>query len=579
MVLWSYALFNLPRFNRLAWGYVHPDHPQGVIATGLESGHLELWDPAQITHETEATLTTPVRALHYHPLQTSILASSSVGGELYIWDLKNPSTPYAPVARSQRLDGVSALVWNAQVAHILASSSLSGYTSKHEVVALQYGGGGPVGGPGAGQGVSGIWRGMSDVAWHPDNATRLITASEDDSQPVIMLWDLRNAHAPEKILTGHEGGILNISWCPQDPEMLLSCRKDNPPTFEQLVVPHLLEPVQSRYIRNSQLRRFHALHSIQSTAPTSTMTTTPKTPANPNNVFDPANFADTADAQNLGSSVNLGRAPKWLKPPVGARFGFGGVLVEVTNAGEEDKRRGQVAIKRVVGESEVVKRAKELIKAEEEEGGMKTFVETRKSDEASKDTYSTLLALFDSDPKSALIKSVGYDASPAALDEALAAVRAKTYEPVVSFAAEATWVPHSPVGEEPEGAPENEEEDKEGSEGTDVPGAAPSEVSAFSSDAKQVDAASTATEPSLFGDEPVGGAPAAGDFFNTLAGGDDTLPTRPRGALVPHLSYNGESSAAATIGTCASSVAGDALPTLSFPTRSFHVHPKKEDAT
>ncbi|CAE6433362.1 unnamed protein product [Rhizoctonia solani] len=608
------------RFNRLAWGYVNPDRPLGVLAAGLESGHLELWDPAQITHETDVssarllqnnTHTGPVRALHFNPLQTSLLASGSVGSELYIWDLKNPSTPYTPGARSQRLDGVSALAWNAQVAHILASSSLSGYTvvwdlrGKREVVALQYGGGGgPVGGPGGGQGVGGVRRGMSDVAWHPDNATRLITASEDDSQPVIMLWDLRNARAPEKILTGHERGILSISWCQQDPDLLLSCGKDNrtmvwnPNSGEivgQLPPSNNWSFLTSWNPRNPDIFATAnydgsiALHSIQSTAPTSTATTAPKAPANPNDVFDPANFADTAEAQNLGSSVNLERAPKWLKTPVGARFGFGGVLVEVTNTGDEDKKHGQVQIKHVVGESEVVERAKELIKAEEEEGGMKTFVESRagkatkeSSEETvaepkdSKDTYSTLLALFDSDPKSALIKLVGYDASPAALDEALAAVRAKTYEPVVSFAPEATHVPHSPVGEEPEGA-----QDDEGSEGTDVPGAAPSEVSAFSSDAKQVDEASTATEPSLFGDEPVGAAPgpAAGDFFNTLASDNDTVPTRPRAALVPHLSYTGESSAAATIGSRASSVAGDAPPTPSFPTKSFRMHPKKEDAT
>ncbi|CAE6516334.1 unnamed protein product [Rhizoctonia solani] len=244
-----------------------------------------------------------------------------------------------------------------------------------------------------------------------------------------------------------------------------------------------------------------ALHSIQSTAPTSTMTTEPK------------------------SSVNLERALKWLKPPVGARFGFGGVLVEVTNqGGEEEKMHGKVQIKQVVGETEVVNRAKELIEAEDSEGGMKSF-----------DTYSTLLALFGSDPKPALIKLVGYDASAAALDEALAAVLAKPYEPVVSFAPEATHVPCSPFSEELEGAP-TEKEDEGAVKGPKCL-ELPSEVSAFSSDAKQVDMASTATEPSLFGDEPVGQTqgPAAGDFFNTLASDNDTLPTRPRASLVPHI--------------------------------------------
>lgn len=30
-------------------------------------------------------------------------------------------------------------------------------------------------------------------------ATRLVTASEDDMSPIIMVWDLRNARAPEKV--------------------------------------------------------------------------------------------------------------------------------------------------------------------------------------------------------------------------------------------------------------------------------------------------------------------------------------------------------------------------------------------
>jgi protein transport protein SEC31 len=90
---------------------------------------------------------------------------------------------------------------------------------KREVVALAYGGGAGTlasqSGAGVGMAVGGR-RGMSDIAWHPDNvgyfscpllfryspvfqATRLVTASEDDSSPIIMMWDLRNARAPEKV--------------------------------------------------------------------------------------------------------------------------------------------------------------------------------------------------------------------------------------------------------------------------------------------------------------------------------------------------------------------------------------------
>ena len=65
-------------------------------------------------------------------------------------------------------------------------------------------------------------RGMSDVAlaWHPDNvscaccalvpapltpkyATRPVTSTEDDNSPVVMVWDLRNAQAPEKVCSSN----------------------------------------------------------------------------------------------------------------------------------------------------------------------------------------------------------------------------------------------------------------------------------------------------------------------------------------------------------------------------------------
>lgn len=89
--------------------------------------------------------------------------------QVYIWDLKDPSKPYSPGTRSSKLDEVSALAWNNQVPHVLATASGTGYTvvwdlrGKREVVALAYGGG--AGGNQTGSGR----RGMSDVEWHPDN--------------------------------------------------------------------------------------------------------------------------------------------------------------------------------------------------------------------------------------------------------------------------------------------------------------------------------------------------------------------------------------------------------------------------
>jgi WD40 repeat protein len=96
--------------------------------------------------------------------------------QVYIWDLKDPSKPYSPGARSSKLDEVSALAWNNQVPHVLATSSGTGYTvvwdlrGKREVVALAYGGGASGNQTGSGR------RGMSDVGWHPDNVCKTLSS-------------------------------------------------------------------------------------------------------------------------------------------------------------------------------------------------------------------------------------------------------------------------------------------------------------------------------------------------------------------------------------------------------------------
>lgn len=65
------------------------------------------------------------------------------------------------------------------------------------------------------------------MLWHPDVATQLVLASEDDRLPVIQIWDLRFATSPLKVLENHTRGILSISWSQADSELLLSSAKDN----------------------------------------------------------------------------------------------------------------------------------------------------------------------------------------------------------------------------------------------------------------------------------------------------------------------------------------------------------------
>lgn len=125
----------------------------------------------------------PVRGLDFNPIQTNLLASGGVAGEVFIWDVKDPSKPYAPTTqKTTKLDEITSVAWNQQVQYVLAGASTTGYTvvwdlrGKREVVSLAYGGGA---GTQAGQmNLSGSMavggrRGMSDIAWHPDNVSNI----------------------------------------------------------------------------------------------------------------------------------------------------------------------------------------------------------------------------------------------------------------------------------------------------------------------------------------------------------------------------------------------------------------------
>lgn len=94
-----------------------------------------------------------------------------------------------PGTKTQPLEDIQNIAWNRQVQHILASVfstrcivwdlrknepiiKLSDSQSRVRFHALQ---------------------------WHPDIATQLWLASEDDQSPVVQLWDLRYATAPAKV--------------------------------------------------------------------------------------------------------------------------------------------------------------------------------------------------------------------------------------------------------------------------------------------------------------------------------------------------------------------------------------------
>jgi len=223
------------RFRTLAWSAMATkteEHPLGLLAGGMADGVVNIWDPAKLTagHPQPQVSTVrrhngPVGGLQFnpHPDSSHLLASGGADNEVYIMSLERPETPNVfvpapPPNTAKHTAEVTALAWNSQVAHIVATASGNGscivwdLRQKRPWCELR----------------DAARACVADVAWNPLEGLNLVTAMGDDQNPVIRMWDLRSSTTmPLATLSGHSQGVLSVSWCPNDPALLMSCGRDN----------------------------------------------------------------------------------------------------------------------------------------------------------------------------------------------------------------------------------------------------------------------------------------------------------------------------------------------------------------
>ncbi|KAM6301346.1 protein transport protein Sec31A isoform 9-T9 [Aegotheles albertisi] len=386
------------RYHKLIWGphsMTSDERVSGVLIAGGENGNVILYDPAKIlAGDAEVIVaqkdkhTGPVRALDVNMFQTNLVASGANESEIYIWDLNNFATPMTPGAKTQPLEDISCIAWNRQVQHILASASPSGRATvwdlrKNEPIIK----------------VSDHNNRMhcSGLAWHPDVATQMVLASEDDRLPVIQMWDLRFASSPLRVLESHTRGILAIAWSMADSELLLSCGKDakilcsNPNTGEMLYEL----PTNTQWCFDIQwcprnpavlsAASFDGRISIYSIMGGSTDGLRQKQvdqlsssfgnldPFGTGQPLPPLQIPQQTAPQSV--VLPLRKPPKWIRRPVGASFSFGGKLVTFENAKsqqqpgiEQQQQRHYVYVSQVVTEQEFLARSNQLQEAVQSEG-------------------------------------------------------------------------------------------------------------------------------------------------------------------------------------------------------------------
>ncbi|XP_040481126.1 protein transport protein Sec31A isoform X6 [Ursus maritimus] len=427
------------RYHKLIWG-PHKMDPKGnvsgVLIAGGENGNIILYDPSKIiAGDKEVVIaqndkhTGPVRALDVNIFQTNLVASGANESEIYIWDLNNFATPMTPGAKTQPPEDISCIAWNRQVQHILASASPSGRATvwdlrKNEPIIK----------------VSDHSNRMhcSGLAWHPDVATQMVLASEDDRLPVVQMWDLRFASSPLRVLENHARGILAIAWSMADPELLLSCGKDakilcsNPNTGEVLYEL----PTNTQWCFDIQwcprnpavlsAASFDGRISVYSIMGGSADGLRQKQvdklsssfgnldPFGTGQPLPPLQIPQQTAQHNI--VLPLKKPPKWIRRPVGASFSFGGKLVTFENVktqaqqGAEQQQQHHVFISQVVTEQEFLSRSDQLQQVVQSQG----FVSycQKKIDasqtEFEKNVWSFLKVNFEDDSRGKYLELLGY---------------------------------------------------------------------------------------------------------------------------------------------------------------------------
>eukprot|EP01038_Epipyxis_sp_PR26KG_P012063 gene12063-16144_t len=379
------------RFSSIAWSQMvinAQQFPYGLIAGGMVDGNIHVWDPAKLAAGDPDPLLASVEqhqgainGLHFNPHKESshLLASGGSDCEVYVTSLEHPDQPSVfipapPPNNAKHTGDITKVAWNSQVSHILASSAQNGscfiwdLRQKRAWCELRDPAGGLV----------------SDVAWNPDQGLHLVTASGDDKNPVLKLWDLRSSTSlPLATLSGHTEGILSVSWCPFDTQLLLSCGKDNRTILWDLF---RLQPVYDLPARDSisnientdqnavfgglattaGQRRYHVSWSPCLPAVVSACS------------FDRRVqfFSMTGVKTTMGPT---GRAQKWLRNPVGASFGFGGKLVSFDNQSVPSgnkKTSFKIKISQVVEDSDLIAKS-DLFHASLVKGEYKQFCESK----------------------------------------------------------------------------------------------------------------------------------------------------------------------------------------------------------
>ena len=411
-------------FHDLAWTDFGSDSKRGIIAGALDDGSLSLWSADKVLAGDGSALASStkkhsgaIKALQFNPKHSNLVATGGAKGELYITDLNDVAASIRLGNTAARADDIDCLDWNKKVAHIMVSGSSGGFVTiwdmrtRKESLTLNNMG----------------RRAVSAVAWDPEKSTRLVTAIPLEQEPLILVWDLRNANAPERTLRGHESGILSLSWCTQDSDLLLSCGKDNrticwnPQTGQALgefpVVTNWTfqtkwNPHNPNLFATASFDGKLLVQTLQNTNSGATQD------SNQDQALDGEDFFSKAQTQPQTPSFSMAKAPRWMERPISASFGFGGSIVSVRPSQPGISRASRIEILKFEVDSEVGASI-DVFEQALQSGNLESVCKSRTADaksEGEEGDWKVIQTLVAQNPRKELVRYLGFSDTDEAAD-------------------------------------------------------------------------------------------------------------------------------------------------------------------
>eukprot|EP00536_Pseudo-nitzschia_multiseries_P003977 jgi/Psemu1/253120/estExt_Genewise1Plus.C_630102 len=408
------------RFASLTWSPANPKkYPLGLIAGGMENGTVHVWDPRTIMQQqqqqqqqqstaTPAPAPTvvsfsqhvsgPVKDVKFSPLAPMHLATGGSDGKVLVIDLEQPnSAPFVPCANgSQQRSQITALAWNTQVAHIVASAARDGTVSIWDIKSRK------------------VWcdiqagdQAISDIAWNPTQGFHLLTASNDDRSPVIKLWDLRSSTSmPLATLAGHSQGILSMSWCPHDEHLLISSGKDNRTILWDLYTMAPIGEIPNDSTESQQTAGGMTEQSMFGLASSQQRRFDVKWSPINRGIVSTASLDRKVQVHSILGLAASGRPPKWMRPSSSVSCGFGGVFV---TCGAADK---VVRIRTVVEEPALEKLSRNFETTMDPNNAI-AFCQSKammaQNDADEKQLWEFMQVIFETNARQQLLNTLGYD--------------------------------------------------------------------------------------------------------------------------------------------------------------------------